>query len=288
MNWDDVRIFVALVRAQSLSLAARTLQVEHSTVARRMDSLEKALGVRLFDRLPRGWQLTPEGEQLFARAERMEETAHEFQREAAEGLALSGTVRLSASPALSSMFLVPQFALRREKWAAINLEIIGETRVASLTRREADLAIRIGKPQEQGLAARLLCGMSYGLYAHSAYVARHAASEWQFIGYDDSLRHAPEQQWLETFAQGRPFAFRSNSLAALHEATRGGLGVAVLPHFLAASDPLLAELDVAEGPQTRELWLVIHPDVRRSPRVRMIADLVCDIMAASAALLARS
>lgn len=287
MNWDDVRIFVALVRAESLSLAARRLKVEHSTVARRIDSLEKALGLRLFDRLPRGWQLTGEGEQLFARAEQMEEKAHEFLREAADGAELSGTVRLSAPPALSNALLVPKLAGHHEKWSPITLEVIAESRVASLTRREADLAIRVGRPQDAGLAIRRLGAMSYGVYAHGAYLRRHPPAEWRFIGYDDSLHHAPEQQWLEKFAAGRAFSFRSNSLASLYEATRTGLGVSVLPYFLTRASPELVDLAIAPGPEPRELWLVIHPDVRRSPRVRLIADVVADIISSSEAELFR-
>lgn len=283
MNWDDVRIFVALVRAESLSLAARRLKVEHSTVARRIDSLEKALGLRLFDRLPRGWQLTAEGEQLFACAEQMEEKAHEFLREAADGAELSGTVRLSAPPALANTFLVPKLADHHEKWSPITLEVIAESRIASLTRREADLALRIGRPQDAGLAIRRLGTISYGVYAHSSYLKRHPPTDWRFIGYDDSLHHAPEQQWLEKFANGRAFSFRSNSLASLYEATRTGLGVAVLPHFLIEKNHKLVDMRITPGPEPRELWLVIHPDVRRSPRVRLIADVVADIITASAA-----
>ncbi|WP_019142830.1 LysR family transcriptional regulator [Noviherbaspirillum massiliense] len=280
MNWDDVRIFVTLVRAESLSVAARMLRVEHSTVARRIDGLEKALGLRLFDRLPRGWQLTAEGEQLFVRAEQMEEKANEFLREAADGGRLSGAVRVSAPPTLSSAFLAPKFASVQEKWFPITLELVGETRVASLNRREADLALRLGRPQDPGLAARRLGTMSYGLFAHHSYLERHPPQNWRFIGYDDSLHHAPEQQWLEKFAAGRAFAFRSNTLSSLCEAARHGLGVAALPHFLASTIPDLAELTV-EPMEARELWLVIHPDVRRSPRVRLIADIVADIVASS-------
>lgn len=288
MNWDDVRIFVALVRAESLSLAARQLQVEHSTVARRIDSLEKALGLRLFDRLPRGWRLTSEGEQLFARAEQMEEKAHAFLREAADGAELTGAVRLSALPTFSSVFLVPQLAAKHDKWSTITLEVVGETRVASLSRREADLAIRIGRPHDPGLATRPLGALSYGLFAHRAYLDRCRAENWRFIGYDESLRHAPEQLWLDRIAKDRAFSFRSNNLSSLYEAARRGLGVAALPHFLAAENPELAEVAADPPMEPREIWLVIHPDVRRSPRVRLIADIVTDIVMSSASTLCQS
>lgn len=284
MNWDDIRVFVALVRAGSLSLAGRQLKVEHSTVVRRIDGLEKALGLRLFDRLPRGWQLTAEGEQLFARAEQMDDCAHAFFREASEGAGLSGTVRMSALPAFSAAFLTPRLAALQDRWCPITLELVGETRMASLTRREADLALRVGRVQDPSLVARRLGAISHGLFAHKDYLARHPQQNWRFIGLDDSLRDAPEQQWLDRYIAGRPYSFRSNSSLALYEAAAGGMGVAVLPHFLAARNPDLVPVPAAAPPQ-QDLWLVIHPEVRRSARVKLIADVVTEVVLASAALL---
>ncbi|MGN6703563.1 MAG: LysR substrate-binding domain-containing protein, partial [Burkholderiaceae bacterium] len=185
---------------------------------------------------------------------------------------------------LGSVFLLPALAACRARWEGVTLELVGESRIASLARREADLAVRIGRPQEPGLAARPLGTLGYGLFARRGYFAQ-LAEDWRFVGYDDSLRHVPEHRWIDDFAAGRPFTLRSNKLSALHEAARAGLGIAVLPRFLAATAP---ELDALAGaaPPSRELWLAVHPDVRRSPRVRLIADLVVELCAASAALLA--
>ena len=276
LNWDDVRVFLALARAGSLSTAARSLRVEHTTVARRVDQLEEALGVRLFDRLPRGWMLTSEGEQLSVRAGQMEEQALELLREAADGAPLSGTVRLSAVPSLGQDFLLPRLCAMHARWATVTLELVVEARVAALSRREADLALRVGRPQDPGLAARLLGSMQYGLYARAGYAAGRGAQDWRFIGYDESMAHAPEQQWLERQRGQRGFAFRANTLALQRDAVRAGLGVAVLPHFMARGDAALEWLQQEAAPAPRELWLVVHPDVRRSPRVRLIADLVAE------------
>jgi len=169
IDWDDVRIFLALARAGSLTGAARSLRVEHTTVARRIGQLEQALGLHLFDRLPRGWILTSEGEQLAGRAAQMEEQAHEFMREAADGVQLSGTVRLSASPSVGQEFLLPRLCAIHQRWSSVTLELVVETRVAILSRREADLALRIGRPHDPGLAARLLGNMASGLYCRSGY-----------------------------------------------------------------------------------------------------------------------
>jgi DNA-binding transcriptional LysR family regulator len=276
LNWDDVRIFLTLARAGSLSTAARSLQVEHTTVARRIDQLEQALGMRLFDRLPRGWMLTSEGEQLSLRAGQMEEQALEFMREAAGGAPLSGTVRLSVLPSLGQHFLLPRLCAMHERWSSVTLELVVETRLVALSRREADLALRVGRPRDAGLAARLLGSMHYGLYARSGYVSAHEPAHWRFIGYDESMAHAPEQQWLDRYRGQRGYAFRANTLSLQRDAARAGLGLAVLPHFMGRADPELAWLPSEATPSPRELWLAVHPDVRRSPRVRLIADLVAE------------
>lgn len=285
MNWDDIRVFVALVRFGTLSRAGRELDVEHSTVVRRIDALEKALGLRLFDRLPRGWQLTAEGEQLFVRAEQMEDCAHAFTREASEGATLSGVVRISTLPAFSAAFLTQQLALQHERWRPITLEVVGETRMANLTRREADLALRLGRPQDPSVIARPLASLDYGIYAQKNYLARTAEADWYFIGFDDSLRDAPEQQWLDNYAGARGYSFRSNNSLSLLEAAAGGVGVAVLPRFLALTKTELVQIPVSAPPPRRELWLLTHPEVRRSARVKLIADLLAEIILSSEGLL---
>lgn len=288
LDWDDVRIFLALARAGSLTAAARSLRVEHTTVARRIGQLEQALGLHLFDRLPRGWILTSEGEQLAGRAAQMEEQAHEFLREAADGVPLSGTVRLSAAPSVGQEYLLPRLCAIRQRWSGVTLELVVETRVAVLSRREADLALRVGRPQDPGLAARLLGQMAYGLYCRTGYTKECSEADWRFVGYDDSLAHTAEQQWLDTLRGGRAYAFRANTLALQRDAVRMGIGLAVLPHFMASGDPRLERLPFDVAAAARELWLVVHPDVRRSPRVRLIADLVAEVVSGGADVLAPS
>lgn len=286
LQWDDVRYFLELTRVGSLSGAARKLRVEHSTVARRVEALEQSLEVRLFDRLPKGWALTPEGEALAAQARRLDDEAQAFARMAVGVASLTGTVRLSAPPVLASHLLVPRLAGMRAQWLNINLEVTGESRDANLARGEADLAIRMSRPTAPGLVARCIGQMGYALYAASHHADR-APSEWAFLGYDESLDQVPQQRWLNQIAGDRRFCFRSNDLSALLNATRAGLGVSALPHFLAANDPSLTALPVPGGcsaPPVRQLWLVMHPDVKRSPRVRQIADLLIKILDDTAGL----
>ena len=284
MQWDDVRYFLVLAQVGSLSGAARTLGVEHSTVARRVETLEQALAIRLFDRLPKGWSLTAEGETLLDQARRLDDEVQAFSRAALGVSSLQGTVRVSAPPALVAEFLVHRLAARRAEWKRIQLEVTGESREVNLARGEADLAIRMSRPTAPGLVARCIGEIGFGLYARHGY-ADHAQDGWEFLGYDDSLVQVEQQQWLQKFAGKRPFVFRSNNLSALHSAARAGLGVAVLPHFLAMQDTILSPVTTVSCPVTRKLWLVMHPDVKRSPRVRLIADLLIDILADAESIL---
>lgn len=228
LQWDDVRYFLALARLGSLSAASRSLDVEHSTVARRVEALERALGLRLFDRLPRGWTLTTEGEALVVQAKGLEDQAIAFSRAALGVASLAGTVRISAPPMTASHFLAPRLATLREAWPDIDLELIGESRDADLAHGEVDLALRLARPTAAGLAARALGGMGSGLYASPAHAVR-PPQEWVFLGYDRSLGQVAQHTWLEGIADGRRFVLRSNDLAVLYQACRAGLGIALLP-----------------------------------------------------------
>jgi DNA-binding transcriptional LysR family regulator len=285
LDWDDIRYFVELARQGKLSATARVLQVEHSTVARRIGMLETRLGVRLFDRLPKHWALTAEGEELLAQARRVEDEALAFARAGAGASTLRGVVRLSAPPVFASVFLVPRLGALRARWPAIALEIIGEVREADLYRREADLALRMARPSQDGLAARPLAQTGYGLYAAPGWFER-PAEEWEFIGHGEAMKETPQQKWLAKFVAGRPYAFWTNDAAAMLAACRAGLGVAVLPHFLGRGDPMLALHPDYGQVLSRPLWLAVHPDVRRSPRVTLMAELLAALLQEHAALLA--
>lgn len=217
MSWDDIRYFLAVMRGGSLSAAARALQVQHSTVARRIDALESALGIRLFDRLPRGWPPTDEGLHLAEHATRLEADAHAFARAAQGAAALDGVVRVSASPVFASHFLGPRLARAQRAWPALRIDLMGEMHAANLYAREADLAVRLSRPSEPGLAARRLGTMRFALCAAPEW-ADAPPDTWPFIGYDDALAQTPQQQWLERFAAGRRFAFIANDLAAQRRA----------------------------------------------------------------------
>ncbi len=280
MDWNDLRFFVELARRGSLSATARQLKADHSTVARRIASLEAALDMRLFDRMPRGYLLTEEGKHLLERAGVMEVAAHSIERLAAgQSDRIDGVVRISAPPTFASRWLVPRLDPLRRSHPDLTLDVIGETAAADLMRRDADIGLRLSRPEGNALVARKLGVLAYAVYAARSYLGRVPEAAHEFLGYDQHLEEVPQQRWLERFAAGRRFAMRTNDLASLISAAEAGMGLAVLPKVLAEGLNDLVLVAEATGAE-RELWWVLHPDLRRSARVRVVLDHLTRITAA--------
>jgi DNA-binding transcriptional LysR family regulator len=279
MNWEDLRHFLVLAKAGSLSEAARQLSVDHTTVARRVAALEAALGLRLIDRLPRAVALTLEGCHIAELGSRMEDNAFAIIR-AANGAdqALSGSVRISAPPTFASIVLAPRLAILRERHFGIVVDLIGDQHIANLDRRQADIALRLSRPVGDGLIARIVGEMPFALYAAVGYAEERTESDWEFIAHDDLPSELPQQRWLNTVAKGRPVVFRANDAASLAAAARAGMGVALLPVFLGDGDPDLASLPSPEPPPRRDIWMVVHDDLRRAPRIRVVMDFLVEII----------
>lgn len=279
MNWEDVRVFLVLAEQGSLSAAARRLDVDHTTVARRLAALEAALGVRLADRLPRAVSLTESGRRFAARAAGMRDEAFALQR-AARGLdaAEGGVVRVSAPPVFARVVVAPRLGDLRRRHPEIVLDLIGDQAFADLDRSEADLALRLSRPEPRGLIARKLGELCFGLYAAPEYMEREPAA-WEFVAHDRMPIELPQEGWLEAFRGERPVAFRSNDNSILAAAARAGVGVALLPRYVAEAEPGLVALDPGRPLPSREIWLAVHNDVRRAARVRATIDFLADVVA---------
>lgn len=275
MQWDDVRYFLALARQGSLSATARLLAIEHSTVARRVSSFEQSLGLKLFDRLPRGWTLTPEGQAVFERACLLEIDMQSLQRTALGQAALAGRVRITAPPLLLNYFVLPHLDEFHAMFPQIELEFVGERRDAHLGRGEADIALRMSEPREPDLVARNLGQINYGLYGTQACCAS-PESERKFIGFDGSMPGLPQKLWLDNYVGTRPYSMRANDMLAMCQVAGQGWGIALLPKFLAAKDHRL-QLIGAPNPPSLNVYLAMHADVRRAPRVRSTADYLISV-----------
>lgn len=272
-DWDDLRFFLALCEAGTLSGAARATGVEHTTVARRIDALEAALSTHLFDRFPKGWSLTAAGTALLPHARRVEDDMHALLRAAQGSAEVAGIVRVSAPPALAAYLLAPRMRDMLLRLPAVEIDLRGEARTTDLMRRQSDIALRFARPTALGLAVKLLGHVDYALYADVDYHASHLPEQWEFLGYDDLQLDTPHQQWLDEFRGKRRYSLRSNELGALLQAALAGCGVAVLPRYVAEHAPRnLMRIDTPACPVRRKLWMVMHDDVRRSPHVRAVAD----------------
>lgn len=285
LDWGHLRFFLELVRAGSLSRAASRLGVDRNTVGRRVAALEAELGLPLFERGPQGWSRTPAGDELAALASRVEEDVLALARHAdARDRTVAGTVRLTTASHIAAYLVVPAVPALLARHPGLVLEVAADQRTFDLTRREADLALRMGRPRDAspGLVARKLSDVAYGLYAaRGSAAARRGAADLAgdgFVGLDDSLASAPQERWLQRVAPGRRVVFRSNSTASLVAAARTGLGVAVLQRFVADHDADLVRLDGPE-PANHELWLLVHADLRRSPRVQAVIEWVDELVA---------
>jgi DNA-binding transcriptional LysR family regulator len=278
LDWGHLRFFLETARAGSVSAAARRLGVDRNTVARRIAALEQELGLQLFERGPQGWSRTGAGEELADLASRVEQDVLALARHAdARDQALAGTVRLTTATHIAAYLLVPALPRLRESHPGLILEIAADQRTFDLTRREADLALRMGRPRDAGLVTRKLSDVAYRLYASRALCAgRRPQVDFEhdaFVGFDDSLAGVPQERWLARVAPDRRVVFRCNSTASLLAAARLGIGVAVLPRFVADRDPELVALEGPE-PVNHELWLLVHGDLRRSQRVRAVIEWV--------------
>jgi DNA-binding transcriptional LysR family regulator len=278
IDWDDVRFFAALARYGSLSAAARALTVNHATVARRLAALEQALGTKLFKRRPTGYELTTAGRSALEAAGAMESAAAVLSRLDHE-TPLTGLVRITATPSLAEVFLIPRLAPLQHRYPGLDLEVMAERHPISLQRHQSDIALRLGRPERGELLGRCVGRIAYRFYA--APVWRDRLKEGNaplLIGFDEGGSHFPEALWLARRFRNTRLAFRCNNQIGQIAAARAGSGIALLPCFLAAGDSALVEVRLSEAPPARELWLLTRRDVRGSPQIRVVSDFLLDLL----------
>lgn len=274
-DWENLRHFMAVVHSGTLSGAARALRVDHATVSRRLAALEAELDVVLVDRLPRSCRLTTVGRQVFDQAVTMESAADSIARIArAAHTPLIGKVTLSAPPVLAAHLLAQHLAHFRSLYPDIRLSLAAQAQQVSLSRREADVALRLVRPEETGSFARKLGVMAFGLYARRDYVHLEMPARWQFVAYDESFGDMPQQKWLLGIAGARPIACELNDISGHLIATRAGAGIAGLPCFLGDVDPDLVRIGEDVPSFSRDIWLLVHRDLRKTPSVRVVMDFV--------------
>lgn len=293
-NWDDLRIFLEVVRAGSASAAARGLQVDTSTVTRRIRSLEEALGALLFEKSRlSGFTLTRDGQQLLAHAETME-TALQAGCEAVSGSgsALSGHVRIGCTEAFGTYFVAPQMARFQDQYPNIHIDILPVPHFVNLSRREADIAITLDRPARGPYVSTRLCDYRLRLYATPDYLDRHPPIRTvddlrahRFINYVQDLAFSHQLLYLDELLPGAHSPLRSTSVLAQHQAVLQGRALAILPCFVADGDPRLQPVLHERLAITRQFWMSYSEELRRLTRITRVADFLGERARAKAAQL---
>jgi DNA-binding transcriptional LysR family regulator len=288
MTWDDLQVFLAIHRTGSQARAARILSVDPTTIGRRLAALEGELGVRLFDRTPSGLSATPLSTAVLGRVQQIEEHVHAVQRELAGADArIEGRVRLTAGDGLASYVLTPALPTLLRRHPRLSIELRADTSTLDLSRREADVAVRLSRPREPSLVARKLGALRFALYASHAYLEQRgtprtvrelAGHDW--IGFESALDELPQVKWLRRTVPGLRYVLRANTTVAHAAACAAGLGIALLPMFAAPREPrLLPVLPRLQTP-SREAWVVTHSDLKKNARVAAVIDWLMELPAA--------
>jgi DNA-binding transcriptional LysR family regulator len=272
-DWEDLRHFAALSETGSLSGAARLIGVEHATVARRVARLEAQTGLKLVDRRGRRFRLTVEGEKIAGILHAMQEAAAAVERaKAGRQSPLVADVTISAPPAYAAARLARPLADLRRQHPGIRVRVIGETRQASLNRREADIAIRLSRPAVGDLTCIKIGESQFRLYASMSYLEATPIAAWEFVAYDEALDAAPQQARLLSLLKGRAIGLRASTLEMQTAFLLAHGGVGMLPDFVADGQDGLVVVDPDEPPLTREVWMVVHTDMKDAPPIRAVMD----------------
>lgn len=275
LAWDDLRTVLAVAREGSLSGAARVLQVEHSTVFRRLRGIERRFGAALFERTRSGYSATAHGEAVAESARVMEDAAFAAERRVmGADVRLSGVVRIATSEMFASYLLPRVLPAFLEAHPDIEIEVDVSTSNVDLTRREADLALRATNQPPEHLYGREVGELRYAVFAHSRFLKGKTApalEDLPWVGFDESIRRLEIARWLQTRLPGLRARLRSDSLAAMMHAAASGIGAAVLPLFAADHHPDLRRLtEVLDRPRLR-LWVLNHAEMRENARVRALS-----------------
>lgn len=295
-NWDDLRVFAAIAAAGSLSAAARRLKLSQPTMGRRLQALEASLGAKLLERVGGGpagsYVLTPKGAELLPLVERMTEAGEAIERarpDFAEDA--TGTVRIASGP-LTIRFIARRLDELLGGLPGIEIELYSSYSLASLSRREADIALRNRRPEEGRLAARAIPQPAYAVFGAKAYLAANPAAltearyrDCRWIGFDDTRGRSDSFDWL-CRRIGRMPEIRCSNASAILDALVAGAGLAVVPCFIGTEEPALAQLTAPIDELERDgLWLVVHEDMRNRPRVRLVADRIAALFQRHRAIL---
>ncbi|MET3377093.1 DNA-binding transcriptional LysR family regulator [Variovorax boronicumulans] len=290
-DWDDFRVFLAVGQAGSLSGAARQLGVNHSTVLRRLGALEARMAVRLFDRLPAGYAMTLAGEALRERLQGVGEQIDAAQRHLMGlDLRLTGVIRITSTDTFMAGLLGPILADFRALHPGIELQVVMNNLFLSLTKREADVAIRPTNAPPDHLVGRRAGRLQTAVYASKAYLAKHptatplAAHDW--VAPDEGLSHLLQAKWLREQVPPARIAARVDSLVGMTQLVKRGLGLGMLLCMLADAEDELVQVEPPREALDTQVWVLTHPDLKEVARIKAFTDFAYTRLVADAKVLA--
>ncbi|MGC3874521.1 LysR family transcriptional regulator [Halomonas sp. GXIMD04776] len=271
IQWDDLRIVLAVAQEGTLSGAARQLGVSHATVFRRLADIERRLGTQLFERARSGYSPTPAGEDIAAAARRVETEVLAVERRiAGQDLRPSGTVRVTTTDTLLLGLLSPIFAAFRRSYPEIELEVAVSNQLFSLTKREADIAIRPSLAPPESLVGRRIGTIAQAIYRAS--IQDSDTADW--VGPDERMAYRALEIWMAQSGHDSRCHYRIDTLLGMLAAVRDGIGRAVLPCYLCDDDERLVRVGEPIPELATDLWLLTHPDLRRVARIRALMEFV--------------
>jgi molybdate transport repressor ModE-like protein len=281
---DDLKLLQAIGENGSLSAASRRLGVDHSNVFRRLGGMEQRLGVRLFDRARDGYTPTPAGETAIATAARVLADIELLERRlAGEDLRPSGIVRVTTTDTLAS-FMAPMLKDFRKAHPEIVTEVFISNAFLTLTRRDADVALRPASQPGDALVGRKVAETAFAVYGVKALATqlsskRASLETLDWVGFDESIAHIGAARWLAAKVPSERVVHRSNSILAIEEAARTGLGLALLPCYQGERAPNLVRVSDTIPEAMTPIWLLTHRDLRRVARVRVFLDFMAEAIA---------
>lgn len=273
LPWDDLRYVLEVAREGSLSGAARKLGVEHSTIFRRIEQIESRLDAQLFDRQRRGYVATATGELIAEAGRAMEQAALEAKRRVlGADSRLHGVVRIASSEPLGVNVLTPLLRDFLQQHPDIEVELTISNRHADLLRREADIALRATDRPNEDLVGREVATIRYALYASACQVEQQTIDPQQadWVGFDETVSQLRIARWMREQYPDAKVRLRADSMTSLAAAVGEGCGIGVLPCFIANLCPRLRRISPILEQPTMAIWLLAHPDVRRSARVHAL------------------
>lgn len=279
-DWDDLRIFLAVARARKMAPAARALGIDATTIGRRLSRLAEALGADLFETAGGERSLTERGQALFRHAESIESAALAAMEDVTgQQRSLSGQVRLSVAEGFGTWILAPGLAAFHAQHPGIRLDLITASGFLNPSKREADMAVMLARPQRGHLSVRRLGDYRLHLYASADYLARSGAPQDRaalrrhvLVGYVPEFIFSPELDYLGEVEPGLEAGLRSTSINVQHRIVAEGAGIGVLPDFIGSRDARLIPLMRNDIEIVRSFWLVTHQDLRRLARIDAVAQ----------------